>query len=239
MERVGHLELFPLFLGEKAIREPRLSAFALWHSCAAVEERLEAKLLPAERPVYRTLLARGSSPGTSSVGRLFDGLASLLGLCDRAGYEGEAAGRLETIARRHFRSAGGISGLRSQRPYPLPLSAEGIVSLEGLREGVGRDLTEGVPPEKIAFRFHLSLASLAGQVAERAGCRGIALAGGVFQNGLLVDLIEALWAERFPVYIGRDLSPNDESISFGQMVASAWAGGELRGGTMSGREGRN
>ncbi|QSR85291.1 carbamoyltransferase HypF [Methylacidimicrobium sp. B4] len=228
MERMAHLEEFPLLLGEKAIREPRLSALALWGSCASMRERLEARFRPAEWPIYQGLLAQGRFFRTTSVGRLFDGVASLLGLCDRASYEGEAAGRLETKALRYARSLGGVARWREEQPYPLPLLSGGVVSLEGLRAGIAGDLARSAPPEEIAFRFHRSLAELAGRVAESVGGQKLALAGGVFQNGLLVDLIEALWGERFSVYSCRDLSPNDESISFGQMIASAWANGELK-----------
>ncbi|CAB4243705.1 Carbamoyltransferase [Methylacidimicrobium sp. AP8] len=229
MERAAHFEEFPLLLGEKAIREPRLAALGLWRSSEAMEGVLAAKFRPAERSVYRDLLERGSALRTTSVGRLFDGVASLLGLCDRASYEGEAAGRLETLAVRRARSLGGIrKGTKPGTPYPLTVSPAGTVRLEELLAGVACDRQRGVPPEEIAFRFHLSLAEVAGRVAERTGCRRMALAGGVFQNGLLVDLIDALWGDRFSVYICRELSPNDESISFGQMVASAWAAGRLR-----------
>ncbi|VVM06148.1 carbamoyltransferase HypF [Methylacidimicrobium tartarophylax] len=229
MERVAHLDYFPLLLGEKAIREPRLSALSLWHSSEALRARLEAKLRPTERPIFRALLARGGAPRTSSIGRLFDGLASLLGLSDRVSFEGEAARRLERIALRAARTLGGIDKLRNQEPYPLPLpSSDGVVRLDDLREEVARDLVRGAPPGEIALRFHLSLAHLAGRVAEWTGARHLALGGGVFQNGLLVDLVEALWGEQLSVYISHDLSPNDESISFGQMVASAWRSGNLR-----------
>ncbi|MDD4933179.1 MAG: carbamoyltransferase HypF, partial [Methylacidiphilaceae bacterium] len=222
MERVAHLAYFPLLLGEKAVREPRLAAFGLWHSSEILRARLEAKLRPVERSIFRALLARGDVLWTSSVGRLFDGLASLLGLSDYVSFEGEAARRLERIALRTCRTLGGIDKLPSQELYPLPLpSSGGIVGLDGLREEVARDLVRGTPPGEIALRFHLSLADLVGRVAGWAGARQVALGGGVFQNGLLVDLVEALWGKRLSVYISRDLSPNDESISFGQMVASA------------------
>ncbi|MGD9897134.1 MAG: carbamoyltransferase HypF, partial [Candidatus Methylacidiphilaceae bacterium] len=229
MERVAHFDYFPLLLGEKAIREPRLSAFGLWHSSEALRGRLEAKLRPAERSIYRALLARGDFPRTSSVGRLFDGLASLLGLSDRVSFEGEAARRIERIALRSCRELGGIAKALGREPYPLPLPSPcGVVSLDGLRDEIAQDLVHGAPPAEIALRFHLALASLAGRLAEWAGCRRVALSGGVFQNGLLVDLVEAFWGERLSVYISRDLSPNDESISFGQMVACAWGSGDLK-----------
>ncbi|VVM06601.1 Carbamoyltransferase HypF [Methylacidimicrobium cyclopophantes] len=229
MERVAHFDYLPLLLGEKAIREPRLSAFGLWHSSEGLRERLEEKLLPVERRIYRALLARGDFPRSSSVGRLFDGVASLLGLADRVSFEGEAARGLERIALRLCRALGGVGAVRGREPYPLPsFPSGGVVGLDGLRAEIARDLVCGVPSEEIALRFHLSLASLVGRIVEGVGCRRVALGGGVFQNGLLVDLIEALWGERISVYIARELSPNDESISFGQMVASAWGSGSLR-----------
>ncbi|MCU0348531.1 MAG: hypothetical protein MUC59_16460, partial [Saprospiraceae bacterium] len=100
IKRVAHLDNFDFLLGDKMPREPRISALSLCKGMAEAESVLVTKFTPNEWSLYNRLLRNGSTLQTSSMGRFFDGVASLLGLGDVQSFEGEAAMRLEQAATR-------------------------------------------------------------------------------------------------------------------------------------------
>ncbi len=153
----------------------------------------------------KTMLSRPQNMQTSSVGRLFDGVASLLGLCDRSSYEGEAAFYLETCARqgRIEDDAEEVSGNFSLRSYLKDLIAQ---------------LERGVAREVLAFRFHVTLVNWIEEVAQREHVHHLAFSGGVFQNALLVELIQKKFTDQYELHFHQQLSPNDECISLGQLA---------------------
>lgn len=106
MERVGHLEYFDLVAGDKMAREPRLSALSLTNRGRVDPNLLKNRFSAVEWGVYIRLLESGGQVQCSSMGRVFDGVAALLGLADKVSYEGEAAMLLEAAAYRHFRQHG-------------------------------------------------------------------------------------------------------------------------------------
>jgi len=208
--RHAHLEYFDFILGDKMPREPRISALAVCREIPESTKYLKAKFSDTEWKVYKSLLQKESALKTSSMGRLFDSAASLLGIADRQSYEGEAAMYLEALATHYFES----NGLDRISPFPLdysrniPTTALMAHLIEALDKGEGRPL--------IAARFHLSLVESIRQVADSLNIKKLAFSGGVFQNGLLVDLIK----HRIPheLYFHLELSPNDENIAFGQLM---------------------
>lgn len=206
IRRASHLDYFDFLLGDKMPREPRLSALSLAHNIPGAEALLAARFSPAEWSLYHKILQRGGLLQTSSVGRLFDGVASLLGLADKVSFEGEAAMRLEASARHFF----------SKNPPALSLSfSTPIVEfiIEGIRQGIPRDL--------LAANFHLWLIASVSQAAQALGCRKIAFSGGVFQNSLLVDLAIQFLSSEHELYFHRQLSPNDESVAYGQLILNS------------------
>jgi hydrogenase maturation protein HypF len=218
-ERVASLRPFSLSGGEQAIREPARVALALLAEAVGAAAVLADDYLLGRmglsEATARTLLhmaARGvNAPVTTSMGRLFDGVAALVLGANRVSYEGEAAARLESVA-----SEAGVGG------YPLPLerSADGLQrgDWRPLVRGVREDLRNGVSGAVIAARFHQALADWAAAVTDRHPGRAVVLGGGCFQNGLLLERTRAaLRAGGRRVYYASRVPPNDGGLAAGQL----------------------
>ena len=213
--RVGHLKPFPLPGGDAAVREPRRSACGLlWatrRGRSAPPPGLGSAFDGSDWDLLQTLLAKGlRSPLTSSMGRLFDAVAALVGLHARGGFEGQAAMALEFAA-----------GHRVAAPYPFELQ-DGVADPAPLVEGVLKDLAIGRDAAYIAARFHASLAVLALGWARRGGLQDVVLSGGCFQNALLTARVQAVLTDAgFRVHRHRLFPPNDGCIALGQAVIAA------------------
>ncbi len=219
-DRVAHLRPFLLPGGEAAVREPRRVALALlWQLLGAEalerDELAPIAHLPAKtRPILGRMLERAvSSPATTSAGRLFDGVASLLGLRHEVSFEGQAAMALEAVADPSVADA-----------YPLPV-VDGPPLVLDWRPTVEALLAErkrGIHVAVAAARFHNALAAGATEVASRIGVEKVALSGGCFQNCLLTDrLAGGLAAAGLRPLLHRQVPPNDGGISFGQVAVAA------------------
>jgi hydrogenase maturation protein HypF len=218
-ERIAHLEYIPMPGGVKAIREPWRMAM-IYLSRALGDEVLEMDLdfvKRRDRRAWATLslmAERGvNSPETSSMGRLFDAVASLAGARDVARYEGQAAIELEMIA---DESQGGS--------YEFDYSGKIIQPAPVIRDIVN-DLVRGVPAPVIAAKFHNTVACLIFHVARRIkaerGLRRVALSGGVFQNRLLLKrATRLLEAAGFEVLTHGRVAPNDGGVALGQAVVA-------------------
>ncbi|MGF7214716.1 hydrogenase maturation protein HypF [Spirosoma lacussanchae] len=215
VHRVTHFDYFPALLGDKMPREPRLSALSLAYEMPGAAALLHQKFTPAEWTLYHKMLP-AHRLSTSSVGRLFDAVAALVGLADRVSYEGEAALLLEEQAGRYVRQY----GFRAARSY-LPVSWAGpTVPTRSIIGGVIADVLAGKPTAAIAARFHATLVATVSAVARCEGVHQLAFSGGVFQNALLVDWLRYDLDAAYQLYFHRQLSPNDECISFGQLIRS-------------------
>lgn len=219
-ERVGHLSPAPLPGGDSAIRHPKKIALAyLAASSVPWAESIPAVAASseAERRVLRQQLDTGFQVvPTTSAGRLFDAVASIIGLRHDAGYEAEPAMVLEA-------AASGQPGA----PYavPAPDRVPFTIPVGAIVRAVAEDFVAGTGPGRIAARFHATMASqiAAGAVAIRAdtGIGVVALGGGVFQNGLLLSGARtALRAAGFEVLVPERVPPNDGGISLGQAVVA-------------------
>jgi hydrogenase maturation protein HypF len=234
--RLARLRPFPLPGGERAMREPRRAALGLLYAGfgpAAFDG--VSRLLPSlaafgadERPVLaRMLQQRLHSPLCSSVGRLFDAIASLLGLAQRCSFEGQAALRLEAAARAALPAGPGRLA-PAAAPYTVAISPGGfgepwLLDWQPLLEALLHDLAADRPVEVIALAFHQALAQLLAALAGQLGVKRLLLSGGCFQNRLLLELavdcladagIEALWPQRIPC--------NDGGLALGQLLAAGW-----------------
>jgi hydrogenase maturation protein HypF len=216
-ERVAHLDYVPMPGGAKAIREPWRMAAVYLHR-AVGSDFLKLKIPFAQNVNARAwttlqrMTATGTnSPETSSMGRLFDALSSLLGLKQRVNYEGQAAIELEAIAEQNCTES-----------YEFELTADAnIIKAEPVIRRAVEDLLNGLSPQKVSAKFHLGVAHLIANIAhhvrdERRLSR-VVLSGGVFQNMLLLESARRLLKEDgFEVFTHSRVPPNDGGISFGQ-----------------------
>jgi hydrogenase maturation protein HypF len=211
--RVAHLRPFRLPGGEAAVREPRRSALGLLVAAFGEDALSWDDLAPirafgsTERTVLAAALARGTnSPWTTSAGRLFDGVAALVGLGERSAFEGQTAMALEFAVDPSVRDA-----------YPFDGSDWGP-----LLAAVVEDVRQGVSPGTIASRFHNALVAGIVGVAAQVGCGTVALSGGCFQNRVLTEgAVAALTASGFTVLLHRQVPPNDGGIALGQLAVAA------------------
>ena len=214
VDRVGHLAYFPMPLGDKVAREPRLSAMMIGGSIKAYQKQLEAKFSEEEWKVYDVLRNQESRIKSSSIGRLFDAMASILGLADKQSYEGEAAMLLEDLACDYRIRTRPVS----LDHYTIEILDEGTADYIPMLEEVASDLKAGTDKGHIALKFHVSLVELVRQYAHHTNLSAIAFSGGVFQNPLLVDLLIDRIGSTYELYFHNQLSPNDENIAFGQLT---------------------
>jgi len=232
--RFAALHPFRLPGGDAAVREPRRAALGLLHALLgdALFERRDltpvADFTPAELRLLVTMLARGvNAPLTSSAGRLFDGVAALVGLRQRASFEGQAAMELE------FALDGEAGGL-----YPFDLIPAGeagftpgpwcpelALDWRALLRAILAERAAGTAIATISARFHATLAAMIVAVAKRAGLPRVVLSGGCFQNRQLVErAVAGLEAAGFAAYTHQRVPPNDGGLALGQaVVASALA----------------
>ncbi|MEM9547372.1 MAG: carbamoyltransferase HypF [Bacteroidota bacterium] len=212
--RCAHFEYFNFIVGDKMPKEPRISALSACWNVSGAATILREKFTKTEWQIYNTLLEREAPLHTSSVGRIFDAVASLLGIMDKQTFEGEAAMRLEAAATNYFKN----KGLHFSTSY----FDEGVdfnkIPTRSLMCEIINDLNDGKSNEFIAAKFHFSLVRLIKLVADNLNMKHLAFSGGVFQNGMLVDLILFHLKRNFTLYFHKELSPNDENISFGQVI---------------------
>lgn len=234
-ERAAHLRTWALPGGAASVRDARRNAFALLSELGLLEHPGAARLLDSldeqTRSVTATMIERGiNSPRTSSMGRLFDAAAAILGICDKATYEGEPAIELEAAAWRaldneiaHFpdNNAGYFASGPSWLDGPYVLDQKAL--FEALLGGI----EAGAPADRLALDFHVSVARssarIAREICAREGIDTVALSGGVFMNRLLLQLLtRELKSMGLTVLIPQTVPVNDGCIAYGQAaVASA------------------
>jgi len=174
--------------------------------------------------VLRMVSSGVGSPPTSSCGRLFDAVSYLVGLApEEVEFEAEAPLRLEAASSVSARKAYPFELMTDREPWQLSF-------VPTIREIIG-DISSKKTPGSIGTAFHCTLAAAIASVCERArqvhGASTVALVGGVFLNRVLLDLTtRMLQRRRFEVLRPRQYSPNDESISVGQV---AYALARLKG----------
>jgi hydrogenase maturation protein HypF len=243
VERIAHLRPFRLPGGDKAVKEPRRTALGLLYeisgdkflgrqtggrrggaptstrgACAPL-----AAFSAAELATLRTMLTKKlNSPETTSMGRLFDAVASLVNLRQRIRFEGQAAMELEFA----------LDGVETDEAYSLKSvlgsknemeTGETPVLLDWspMIEAILSDVNKGVPVAEISAKFHNALAEAIVAVAKRCDQNRVVLSGGCFQNRYLTErAVRRLQAEGFRPYWHQRVPPNDGGIALGQVVAA-------------------
>ncbi|MDP2682107.1 MAG: carbamoyltransferase HypF [Deltaproteobacteria bacterium] len=231
-ERFCTFRKLRLLGGEQAVKEPERALFSILYeiygedilkqgsekivNCKLQIANLKDIFTEAELAIFLQMLKKGfNSPFTTSSGRIFDAIASLLGICHKATYEGQGAMMLEAKADGRTGSA-----------YPIEVKSHGnmnIFNWEPMFKSMAEDVWKNVNMTTISQNFHETLAQLILHVAKMArqekGLNTVCLSGGVFQNKVLTERAVCLLKDMgFNVFTHNRLSPNDGGISLGQLI---------------------
>ena len=225
-ERMVHLRPFRLPGGDKAVKEPRRAAIGLLYE-AFGDAAFEMKFLPPFQEMspiklsaLKGMLQRKlNSPLTSSIGRLFDAVASIINLRQQMCFEGQAAMELEFA----------LDGIKTDQAYELRitdhvsenLKPEIILDWQPMVEMILADVKNGVSIGEISAKFHNALAGAVVAVAKSFGLNRVALSGGCFQNRYLTErTVTKLREENFRPYWHQRVPTNDGGIALGQVFAA-------------------
>jgi hydrogenase maturation protein HypF len=241
-ERVGHWRKFPLPGGERAVQEPCRAALGLLYELFGEAAFGMDDLAPVQafsprqlRNLRKMLIQGLNCPMTSSAGRLFDAVASLAGLRQRCGFEGQAAMDLEFA----------LEGDETDELYPVHLVVPSAAAIEQPGAGASsappearplivdwgamiremlHDLRAGLVVWVVSAKFHNALAESIVAVARQVGELRVVLSGGCFQNKYLTErVVDRLRSEKFQPYWHQRVPPNDGGIALGQVYAAARA----------------
>jgi len=218
-ERYAHFAPFLLPGGHKAIQEPRRAALGLLYEIFAdrVFDRKDLPFSAQELNLLQSALSRQlNCPRTTSAGRLFDAVASLLGLCHINHYEGQAAMALEMSA--------ALSASGQHYDFHIKHEAAIVIDWKITLEQLLDDIPHS-PVELIACKFHNTLAEIILAIARRAGQKTVILSGGCFQNTYLTaNAAKRLKSSGFEVYCHEKIPPNDGGLALGQLYAAKYIG---------------
>jgi len=214
--RVAHFRRFMLPGGDEAVREPRRSAAGILYEIMGEDlfpdNQFILEHFTGHEGVFleQMLRKRVNSPATSSAGRLFDAVASLLNLRQKIAYEGQAAMMLEFLAERNET---GVYDFHLSKDKPA------LVDWEPLIRQILHDVKESRDKAKIAMRFHNTLCKIIVRVALQFNMEKIILSGGCFQNAILLEKsVRMLQQKGFRPYWHQRIPPNDGGISAGQIA---------------------
>ncbi|WP_013320778.1 carbamoyltransferase HypF [Gloeothece verrucosa] len=224
-QRVAHFRPWQLPGGEQAVKEPRRIALGLLEELLILNPVLEGRGLinntpleqtftPQELFLLKTMLKKGlNSPKTSSVGRLFDGVASLLGIRQKASFEGQAAMELE------FK----IGEMITDNYYNFSISSSvpAIIDWSPMITAILKDVSDELPLPEICAKFHNTLVKIILEIAKSFPCHQIILTGGCFQNRYLTErTIDQLQQQNYCPYWHQQIPPNDGGLALGQVIAA-------------------
>ncbi len=219
--RLAHLKQVPMPGGAMAIKEPWRMAMVYLEEAFGEEwpeleidfvKRIDTK----KTEVLKMMIKRGlNTPFSTSMGRLFDAVSSLLSIRDYVNYEGQAAIELEMIADKDVKASYSFHFVQKEGPIEIDLS-------QMIREII-YDLREGISAPEISGKFHQTISRLiiemCNLIRDREGLNRVVLSGGVFQNMFLLSrVIEGLKESGFEVYTHHLLPTNDGGICLGQAV---------------------
>ncbi|ACB49466.1 hydrogenase maturation protein [Crocosphaera subtropica ATCC 51142] len=217
-ERVAYFRPFKLPGGEQAVKDPRRIALSL---LSEVSQELYYKELPfletistKELNLVKQMLSRNlNTPLTSSVGRLFDGVAAMIGICQNVTFEGQGAMALEYA----------INDLETDASYPYEIEDSLyplVIDWELMIHSIIEDILGKISHQKIAAKFHNTLVDIIINIAQRSQEKNIILTGGCFQNKYLTErAILGLTQEKFTPFWHHNVPPNDGGLALGQIVA--------------------
>lgn len=221
-ERFAHLEYLRLPGSDSALWHPWRVAVGYSHALG-----IDIQDLPFLRNIGQQEMNviddqvnnKVDTPLTSSMGHLFDAVASLIGLRNEVTYEAQAAIELEALARPFVSIA---------QPYPYMIDQDRIIRLRTMLQAIVQDVRAAKSIEIIAARFHRTIADMAIDVCKRArqstSLNEVALSGDLWQNQILLNLVrDGLRRNEFVVYFHRNVPTNDSGLSLGQALIANYA----------------
>lgn len=232
-ERAAHLCTWALPGGAASVRDARRNAFALLSELDLLEHPGAMGLLNSldeqTRNITATMIERGiNSPRTSSMGRLFDAAAAILGICGQATYEGEPAIELEAAAWHALN--GEIARFPDDNASysasdPSCLDGPYVLDQKALFEALLEGIEAEAPAGRLALDFHIAIARssarIAREICAREGIDTVALSGGVFMNRLLLQLLtRELKSTGLAVLVPHSVPINDGCIAYGQAAVA-------------------
>ena len=216
-ERRAHLRYIPLAGGDAAVRQPWRSALAFLMDALGRDVPCELAPEGHVRVVRRMIDAGVNTARTSSCGRLFDAVASLIGLRQEVNFEGQAAIELEAIVE---------DGCTERYQYVVEGGGPWELDFRPAVQAIVRDVEAGVARGRMAAKFHNALAEATVEICRRMGAESalqrVCLSGGTFQNvRLLGATVAGLRGAGFEVYLHAQVPPNDGGIALGQAAIAA------------------
>jgi hydrogenase maturation protein HypF len=222
--RVAHLSYLPMPGGATAIKEPwRMAVSYLYHAFGEGFRDLQLPLFQGlEREKVNIIVAMISkqvnAPLTSSLGRLFDGVAAIVGIRNRVAYEGQAAMELEMASHNETKAYYHYAWQRDKDVHQIPVRP--------IVRGVVKDMEDGLPVSAISDKFHATLVRLFSDLCvflrKETGLDRVVLSGGVFQNTILLSsLSKGLRENGLQVFTHSLVPTNDGGISLGQAIAAS------------------
>ncbi len=213
LKRVAHLRYLPLPGGEVSIIKPYRIAIAYYYKLLG-QKIGRNKWRTEARSIWNMIDRNIGLVETSSMGRLFDCVAGLIGVTEQITYEAEAAINLEYMAKK---------GVKTFYQYAIEDNDIMIIDPSKILKGILYDLKKGIDPGVISAKFHNTVGrftvDMVKRLSERYDTAKVCLSGGVFQNRYLLEMINALIRSAgLEVYVHRNLPVNDACISYGQVV---------------------
>ena len=238
-ERVASFRHFKLPGGERAIKEPRRTAIGILFEIFGKDLYKFLNLPPIQsfsndelRAIIQMLERNLNSPITSSAGRLFDAVASLIGLHQKVSFEGQSAMDLEfaignTLTDQHYnwsllKSNSLTDDANDNNSINLPPSSGIIIDWSTIILEILEDVKRNINPGTISAKFHNTLVEIILGIAQRIGEKRVVISGGCFQNKYLTEhAVQRLQEKGFHPYWHQRVPPNDGGISLGQIVAAS------------------
>jgi hydrogenase maturation protein HypF len=241
-QRVGYLRPFPLLGGESAVIEPRKTAlgwlYSLFGDAIFDDDRFAPvrQFTPSQRKIFRQMLMKGvNCPMTSSMGRLFDAVASVIDACHIMSHEAQAAVMLENLAQYPHPLTpsplcgegelrqNSINGIEGLEPYPfdiIPENGAHIIHPHAMLTGIMADISANIPKTTISQKFHATLIEMIMQLAGHISENRVMLTGGCFMNKpLLEGAIYRLREAGFTPYWHSQVPTGDGGVCLGQLLA--------------------
>ncbi len=217
-ERIAHFRTFKLPGGEQAVKDPRRIAISILSEVLGNNNFLKLPFLETiaakELNLVKQMLSRNlNTPLTSSVGRLFDGVAAMIGICQNISFEGQGAMALEYA----------INDLKTEQSYPYQITGSTyplVIDWQLMIEKIVEDILHKISHQEIAAKFHNTLVEIIIDIAQRSQQKNIILTGGCFQNKYLAErAILSLKQKKLTPFCHHNVPPNDGGIALGQIIA--------------------